>query len=172
MIGDQHYSRSHAEEWSKTITESITEGMKKFNLENTKFIINTTILEKTDKCCQVSRVSKLYKPGLEFLGSYYSNWLIAVQSHDSHLTYSYCDWSIQTIRTFTIFNLDGLAMSLGCGKRPANQSALGKQVRSRLRRSLCRQVRLLDTYSSTSSRPIIFIFSLSRKKCFFSPLLV
>jgi len=54
MIGDQHYSRSHAEEWSKTITESITEGMKKFNLESTKFIINTTILEKTDKCCQTA----------------------------------------------------------------------------------------------------------------------
>lgn len=54
MIGDQNYSRSHAEQWSKSISENIADELKKLNLDDIKFVINITLLEKTDKCCSVS----------------------------------------------------------------------------------------------------------------------
>ena len=59
VIGDQNYSRSHAEQWSKSISENIAEELKKLNLEDIKFVINITLLEKTDKCCSVSSPSSL-----------------------------------------------------------------------------------------------------------------
>jgi hypothetical protein len=54
VIGDQNYSRSHAEQWSKSISENIAEELKKLNLDDIKFVINITLLEKTDKCCSTA----------------------------------------------------------------------------------------------------------------------
>ena len=53
IIGDQRYSRSLAEDWSKQMAESITDGLRKLSIPDLKYCLNLTVLEKTDKCCQV-----------------------------------------------------------------------------------------------------------------------
>ena len=54
IIGESQYAIGSVEEWSKTIAESISTSIQKYEYPGYKYVINTMLIQKSDGGVQVS----------------------------------------------------------------------------------------------------------------------
>ena len=73
IIGESQYAIGSVEEWSKTIAESISTSIQKYEYPGYKYVINTMLIQKTDGGVQVIHF-------LHILKFYFSNFWIVFSS--------------------------------------------------------------------------------------------
>ena len=62
IIGESQYAIGSVEEWSKTIAESISTSIQKYEYPGYKYVINTMLIQKSDGGVQVPLIQNTFEP--------------------------------------------------------------------------------------------------------------